>query len=163
MKVRANSIQDSSLVYGSLIYTVENGPFVAKHIDWAEVKEEDGTITGVHPSTVERFSGVLDCNGIEIYENDVVKPTKFKDVRNVVRFVDGFFYRYKIHTTARGEERHYLNPLGSCEVKVIGVATEFKDTESLKNWNIHNDIAGLDICEEYKVLEEILKNNTQKL
>jgi hypothetical protein len=96
----------------------------------------------------------LDCNGIEIYENDVVKPTKFKDVRNVVRFVDGFFYRYKIHTTARGEERYYLNLLGSCEVKVIGVAEDFNDTKPLKNWNILNDITGK---------SEILTEQIQKL
>jgi hypothetical protein len=153
MKVRARSIEDSSLVYGGLSYTEKGGPF-AKHIDWAEVKEEDGTITAVQPPSIERFSGVLDCNGIEIYENDVVKPTKIKDVRNVVRFVDGFFYRYKVLANVIGEDRHYFNPLGSCEVKVIGLAEDFNDTKPLKNWNILNDITGK---------SEILTDQTQKL
>ena len=141
MKIRAISMENSSLIYGSFSFTERDSPF-AKTVDYAEIKQEDGTITEVWPSSIERFSGVLDCNRTEIYENDVVKPTKFKDVRNVVRFADGMFYRYKVQTTLLGEDRHYFNILGNCEVKIVGLAEDFKDTEPLKNWEILNEITG---------------------
>ena len=111
MKVRAISMENSSLIYGSFSFTERDGPF-ASYVDY------------------------------EIYENDVVKPTKFKDVRNVVRFADGMFYRYKVQTTLLGEDRHYFNILGDCEVEIVGLAEDFKDTEPLKNWEILNEITG---------------------
>ena len=62
-----------------------------------------------------RATGVLDIDGREIYEGDFVIPTKFNDIANEVRYVGNGFYRSKKHG-----EKTYLNPLGSCEVRIIG-------------------------------------------
>tara|TARA_R110000868_G_scaffold247511_3_gene503878 strand:+ start:661 stop:1089 length:429 start_codon:yes stop_codon:yes gene_type:complete len=64
---------------------------------------------------VMQFTNQVDKYGKEIYEGDIVVPTKFKDKPNTVLFVEHGFYRVK-HVNGRT----YCNPLGSCEVKVIG-------------------------------------------
>jgi len=69
-----------------------------------------------------QFTGLHDKNGKEIYEGDIVIPTKLKDVPNEVKYIQHGFYRVKIH-----KNTDYVNPLGNCEVEVIGNIYENKE------------------------------------
>lgn len=70
-------------------------------------------------------TNVIDSNGVEIYEGDIVIPTKFKDVPNVVHYIGHGFYRVKVHGN-----KTYTNPLGFCSIKIIG--NIFQNPEILK-------------------------------
>jgi hypothetical protein len=70
-------------------------------------------------------TGMIDIFGMEIYEGDIVLPVKFKDVPNVVHFLSNGFYRVKRHGV-----KEYYNPLGNCQIKVIG--NIFQNSELLK-------------------------------
>lgn len=67
-------------------------------------------------------TNVPDITGKLIFEGDIVVPTKFKDIPNLVKYISGGFYRVKKHG-----ERIYINPLGTCELKIIGNIYENSD------------------------------------
>ena len=116
IKFRGLSLKDSTWVYGCLVYSEANAPF-AKHVDYAEIITTNGETTEVWVATVGQFTGLQDVDGKDIYEGDIVSPTKFKDKPNDVEYISNGFYRTKEHNGQK-----YLNPLGSCEVKVVGDA-----------------------------------------
>ncbi len=61
-------------------------------------------------------TGIKDVNNREIFEGDIVVPTKFNDIPNLIEYVVDGFYRVKVHNG----DKIYINPLGSCKLKIIG-------------------------------------------
>lgn len=116
IKFRGLTIKDSTWVYGCLVYSECNAPF-SKSVDYAEIITPNADSIEVWVATIGQFTGLQDVDGKDIYEGDVVMPTKFKDKPNDVEYISNGFYR-----TTQHNGKSYVNPLGSCEVKVIGDA-----------------------------------------
>jgi len=58
------------------------------------VSDERVSVIGVDPETVGQFTGLLDREGIRIYEHDIIDATIPEGItfRGVVKFKDGSFY-----------------------------------------------------------------------
>lgn len=126
IKFRAWNTEMKHMVSPSLEFGLNLWPCMYRRVTTTE--EKDGKLEEVVMELVSvdhilqepifevmQFTNQVDKYGKEIYEGDIVIPTKFKDKPNTVLFVEHGFYRVKNHNG-----RTYCNPLGSCEVKVIG-------------------------------------------
>lgn len=72
----------------------------------------------VDPSTICQFTGLIDMNGVEVYENDIVKAVDWEDMICNVEYKNyGFCLCGKCF-------RDGVNPLfvavGNCDIYVVG-------------------------------------------
>jgi uncharacterized phage protein (TIGR01671 family) len=107
IKFRGKRIKDGHWVYGYL-----SG---ACQITTTLQSSEGNAVHLVKRETIGQFTGLFDNNGSEIYEGDIVSPTKYKSISNEVEYISNGFYR-----TVEQKGQKYVNPLGNCEVIVIG-------------------------------------------
>ena len=120
---------------------VENIKFKAKRLDgkgWVEgslirsnagIKERayivdsfssmsDYSVIGVDPSTVCQFTGLKDRNGVEVYENDIVKTVDFEEKICNVEYKDyGFCLCGKCF---RDDTMPLFVAIDNCDIYVVG-------------------------------------------
>lgn len=110
IKFKAKRLDGKGWVIGDLLHSYENGAII--------VPIEGGGVFSVDPSTVCQFTGLKDRNGVEVYENDIVKAVDWEEKICNVEYKDyGFCLCGKCF-------RKGIMPLfvaiDNCDIYVIG-------------------------------------------
>ena len=110
IKFKAKRLDGKGWAIGDLLHSYENGAII--------VPIEGGGAFSVDSSTVCQFTGLTDRNGVEVYENDIVKAVDWEEKICNVEYKDyGFCLCSKSF-------RHGVMPLfvavDNCDIYVIG-------------------------------------------
>lgn len=114
IKFKAKRLDNREWEKGSLVVT----DLIGWDEPMAEIVTTDGMRYEVDPSTVCQFIGLKDRNGVEVYENDIVKSVDWEEKICNVEYKDyGFCLCSKSF-------RHGVMPLfvavDNCDIYVIG-------------------------------------------
>ncbi len=127
IKFRGKSIDGKEWLYGDLVSSADKKRF-AILVNSKESYDECEVI----PKTVGQFTGLLDKNGNEIYEGDILRlgnsPSGVCEVKwneSLASFCIQFFFENKVGTRALGE-------WVMCERKVEVIGNIFDNPELLK-------------------------------
>lgn len=108
---KAKKLSDGKWVKGSLVKT-PFGTFIEWYEDSICNKRE------VDPSTICQFTGLIDMNGVEVYENDIVKAVDWEEAICNVEYKDyGFCLCGKCFRD--GVEPLFV-AVGNCDIYVVG-------------------------------------------
>lgn len=88
------------------------------------IETDRGERFRVSHESVREFTGVLDCNGLEVFEGDVVGKSEDNPVGVVKWHPDGYFYIDRHF----GEED---DEAAECEFRVLGAEFAIKSGEGL--------------------------------
>ena len=130
-KFRGKDILTDKWVYGDLLHLGNVYAIMTSYkdkelkvnpiSDRLEIQVED--IVGIYPETVSQFTGLLDKNGKEIWEHDIVD---WVGVKLLVEFIDGGFCIHENYEDATLHDLFFERD----EINVIG--NVFDNPELLK-------------------------------
>ena len=109
IKFKAKSTLDGVWVQGDLIHK-EDGKIA--------ILRNGFNVSEVDPSTVCQFTGLIDMNGVEVYENDIVKAVDWEETICNVEYKDyGFCLCSK---SFRDGVMPLFVAVGNCDIYVVG-------------------------------------------
>lgn len=109
IKFKAKSTLDGVWVQGDLIHK-EDGRIA--------ILRNGFNVSEVDPSTISQFTGLIDMNGVEVYENDIVKAVDWEETICNVEYKDyGFCLCSK---SFRDGVMPLFVAVGNCDIYVVG-------------------------------------------
>lgn len=109
IKFKAKSTLDGVWVQGDLIHK-EDGKIA--------ILRNGFNVSEVDPSTVCQFTGLIDMNGVEVYENDIVKAVDWEETICNVEYKDyGFCLCSK---SFHDGVMPLFVAVGNCDIYVVG-------------------------------------------
>lgn len=113
IKFKAKSIYNGEWVYGDLLHQADG-----THIFMGKGENGHTLCPRVDPSTVCQFTGLIDMNGVEVYENDIVKAVDWEEKICNVKYKDyGFCLCDK---SFRDGVMPLFVAVGNCDIYVVG-------------------------------------------
>lgn len=113
IKFKAKSIYNNEWVYGDLLQQM-NGTYILT----GKGENQFDFCPRVDPSTVCQFTGLIDMNGVEVYENDIVKAVDWEETICNVEYKDyGFCLCSK---SFRDGVMPLFVAVGNCDIYVVG-------------------------------------------
>lgn len=113
IKFKAKSIYNGEWVYGDLLHQADG-----THIFMGKGENGHTLCPRVDPSTVCQFTGLKDMNGVEVYENDIVKAVDWEEKICNVEYKDyGFCLCNK---SFRDGVMPLFIAVDCCDIYVIG-------------------------------------------
>ena len=141
MLFRGKRIDTGEWIEGSLAYVEENFFIVLPYIKWNERLDcEAPVFIPVDPDTIGQYTGILDKNGVKIFEGDIVL-NRPEDLKAVVKYGE---YNPEVTERAYGVQIHLHGLYATSEtgndlvlspspiLKVIG---NIYDNPELLEWN----------------------------
>lgn len=130
IKFRGKDIETGEWLYGYLVHPIGKNPRVYVQ----DVKTEGVAsffVYDVEESTVGQFTGLLDKNGNEIYEGDIIVEHFIEeDVTYVCKYIEEFAC-FAFDKDIKYGEYYYLQKIDSPKLQIIGNIHD--NPEILKN------------------------------
>ena len=115
IKFKAKRLDNGEWIIGSFV--VMNIPALSK-TTIGIVVAGGATLYEIDPSTVCQFTGLIDMNGVEVYENDIVKAVDWEETICNVEYKDyGFCLCDK---SFRDNVMPLFVAVGNCDIYVVG-------------------------------------------